>query len=321
MRVLPPPAADTRRGCCVQLLCRLGELILSEMKESRTASYWLAAVVIAVWSVTFVSTKLLLHHLSPTEILLYRVIIALALFTAVSPKRVKLPAKQELALAMGGFLGTTAYFMCENFALYYGTASNVALIVATAPLLTGLVVHIFVKEEPMTRNFIIGSIFCLLGISVIIFNGHFILKLNPMGDIMALAAALSFSFYSLIVRNFDRSVSMVVITRKTFFYALLTLLPLTLTPLVEWRPQELMRWDVAANLIFLGAVASAFCYWAWNKVIWGLGPVKANNLIYLTPPLAIICAALFLHERITVFALAGGALVLAGVSVSQRGTR
>lgn len=294
---------------------------MQEAKESRAVTYWLAAIVLLVWSITFVSTKYLLGHLSPTEILLYRIVIALALFTAVSPKPVKLPLKQELALALGGFLGTTAYFMCENFALFYGTASNVALIVSTAPLLTGLVVHIFVKEEPITRRFLIGSLFSLCGIAVIIFNGHFILKLNPLGDIMALAAALSFAFYSLIVRNIDRRISMVVITRKTFVYALLTMLPLTLTPLVQWRPQELMRPEVAGNLIFLGAVASAFCYWAWNKVIWGLGPVKANNLIYLTPVMTLVCAALILHERITVYALTGGALTLIGVAIAQHKKR
>ncbi len=290
-------------------------------KNIRVASYWLAGFVILIWSITFVSTKFLLARLSPTEILFYRVIIALALFTAVSPKPVRLPLKQELAIAAAGCLGTTVYFMCENFALFYGTASNVSLLVSTAPLLTGLVVHAFVRSEPITKNFITGSVFCLVGIAVIVFNGHFILKLNPLGDIIALLAALSFAFYSLIVRNIDRSISMVVITRKSFFYALLSMLPLTLTPLIQWRPEELMRWDVALNLLFLGALASAFCYWAWAKVIWGLGPVKANNLIYLSPPLAILCAALVLHEHITLFALLGGALTLIGVYISQREKR
>ncbi|MEG1913053.1 MAG: DMT family transporter [Cloacibacillus sp.] len=286
-------------------------------KNIRAGSYWLAGFVILIWSITFVSTKFLLARLSPTEILFYRVMIALALFTAVSPKRVRLPLKQELAIAAAGCLGTTVYFMCENFALFYGTASNVSLIVSTAPLLTGLVVHVFVRGEPISKKFITGSVFCLVGIAVIVFNGHFILKLNPLGDIIALLAALSFAFYSLIVRNIDRSISMVVITRKSFFYALLSMLPLTLTPLIQWRPEELMRWDVALNLLFLGALASAFCYWAWAKVIWGLGPVKANNLIYLSPPLAILCAALVLHEHITLFALLGGVLTLIGVYISQ----
>ncbi len=72
------------------------------------------------------------------------------------------------------------------------------------------------------------------------------------------------------------------------------------------------------NLIFLGVFASALCFLLWNKVIWELGAVKANNLACLTPPIAMISAAVVLHERITVFAAAGGLLILLGVYLSPK---
>ncbi|MEG1603044.1 MAG: DMT family transporter [Cloacibacillus sp.] len=281
--------------------------------------YWLAAAATIIWSITFVSTKLLLGHLSPTEILFYRIIIAYLIFFAMYPRRIKFGTlREECVFAMAGVLGISLYFMCENFALLYGTASNVALLVSTAPMLTGVVAHFCTKNEKMTKTFAIGSLFCLMGAFLIVFNGHFILKLNPLGDLISLAAALSFAFYSIIIRNINRDLSLIVITRKTFFYALLSMLPLTLTQLIQWRPDALFRWEVWANLLFLGAFASAFCTWAWSKVIWALGAVRANNLIYLTPPLVMINAAIILHERITVFAVAGGLLTLMGVYISQR---
>ncbi|MGD9640118.1 MAG: DMT family transporter, partial [Synergistaceae bacterium] len=136
---------------------------------------------------------------------------------------------------------------------------------------------------------------------------------------LAIMAALSFAFYSIIIRDLNRAVySAVVITRKTFFYSLLSLFPLLFTPLFEWDPGVLMKKEVFGNLIFLGVFASALCFLLWNKVIWELGAVKANNLIYLTPPIAMISAAVVLHERITVFAAAGGLLILLGVYLSQK---
>jgi drug/metabolite transporter (DMT)-like permease len=290
------------------------------MRKNIVLSYALAMFVIFIWSVTFVSTKILLKYLSPTEILFYRYVIAYFLFVAASPKMIwPLSFRDEARFALAGLLGVTLYFLCENFALSFSTASNVSLLVATAPMLTGLVSHFLTKNEKITTYFIYGGLLALAGVFLIVFNGHFVLRLNPAGDMLAIMAALSFAFYSIIIRDLNRGVySAVVITRKTFFYSLLSLIPLLFTPLFEWDPRVLMKKEVFSNLIFLGVFASALCFLLWNRVIWDLGAVKANSLIYLSPPLAMLSAAIVLHERITLFAGGGGLLILLGVYLSQK---
>ncbi len=290
------------------------------MKNKAIFSYLLALLVIFIWSVTFVSTKILLEYLSPTEILFYRYVIAYLLFFAASPKIMwPLSFRDEAKFALAGFLGVTLYFLCENFALSFSTASNVSLLVATAPMLTGIVSHFLTKSEKITMKFIYGGLLGMAGVFLIVFNGHFVLRLNPVGDILAIMAALSFALYSIIIRDLNRAVySAAVITRKTFFYSLLSLLPLLFTPLFEWDPGILIKKEVYGNLIFLGVFASALCFLLWNRVIWDLGAVKANNLIYLSPPLAMISASAVLNERITIFAAGGGMLILLGVFLSQK---
>ena len=285
----------------------------------RLTSYGLAAAVTLIWSVTFVSTKFLLEYLSPGEILLYRVAVAYAVFVAVSPRPLPMRGlRTEGRIAAAGLLGITVYFLCENTALSFSTASNVALLCSTAPLLTGVVSHFFTSNEKISRRFIAGSVFCLIGIFFIIFNGHFVLKLNPIGDMTALLAALSFAGFSVVIRDVKSDYTPVQITRKMLFYTLASLLLLALTPVVRLHPAQLMRPAVAANVLFLGLFASGFCTWGWNIVIWNLGAVKANNLIYLTPPLTMLFAALILDEKITLFAISGGLLILAGVYISQK---
>lgn len=288
--------------------------------KGRTLSYILALFVIFIWSITFVSTKVLLRYLSPTEILVYRYLIAYLLFVAIDPKFIKPRSfREETLFALAGFLGITLYFLCENFALSYSTAANVSLLVSTAPMLTGLVAHFMTKNEKITKNFLFGCLFGLAGVFLLVFNGRVILKLSPRGDILAIAAALSFAVYSIIIRDIDRAAyTPTIITRKTFFYSLVSLIPLLFTPWFRWNPGILTCPDVMWNLLFLGVFASAACFLLWNKVIWSLGAVKANNLIYLTPPMAMLAAFVILGERITIFAIAGGILILIGVYVSQK---
>ena len=286
--------------------------------DSKKVVYAMVMLATVIWSVTFVSTKVLLEYLSPTEILVYRYVIAYAVFMLINPKPVRLGTfKEETVFALCGITGVSLYFLLENFALYYSTAANVSLIVSTAPMLTGVVAHIFTKEEKITRGFLWGCLFGLGGVFLIVFNGHFILRLNPLGDLFAVLGALSFAFYSILIIKVNRGYSPIEITRKTFFYALLSLVPLLFTPAFHWKPAVLIRPNVLAHLTFLGVFASALCFIVWNKVIWSLGAVKANNLIYLTPPGTMLAAAVLIDEKITVFAVIGGLLILVGVYAAQ----
>ena len=168
--------------------------------DSKKVVYAMVMLATVIWSVTFVSTKVLLEYLSPTEILVYRYVIAYAVFMLISPKPVRLGTfKEETVFALCGITGVSLYFLLENFALYYSTAANVSLIVSTAPMLTGVVAHIFTKEEKITRGFLWGCLFGLGGVFLIVFNGHFILRLNPLGDLFAVLGALSFAFYSILI--------------------------------------------------------------------------------------------------------------------------
>ena len=287
--------------------------------RGRLFSYWLAAAIVFIWSVTFVSTKYLLGYLEPGEVLFYRVALAYALFAAADPRGGRAANwREEAVFAASGLLGVTLYFLFENTALAYSTASNVVLLCGTAPLLTGIFAHFFSRNEKLSRAFAAGSALCLAGIFLIVFNGRFVLKLNPLGDMLALCAALSFAAYSVVVKSVPASYTPARTARKMLFYTLVSLVALSFTPALDLHPAQLARPAVAANVLFLALFASAFCTWGWNIVIWNLGAVKANNLIYVTPPLTMLFSALILRERITLFAIAGGALILAGVYISQR---
>lgn len=286
---------------------------------SYPAGYALALTTVFIWSVTFVATKHLLGFLMPAEILFYRVLLAYAVYFIADPRPLPTQGRREEAtLAAASACGVTLYFLLENTALSYSTPANVSLLCATSPLLTGLAAHFFAPDEKLSKRFAAGSVFCLTGISFVILNGRFILRLNPLGDIMALGAALSFAVFSVLVKGVKLTCTPVQTARKMLFYALVSFIPLFLTPIISLHPKELLNPSVSGSLLFLAICASAFCTWSWNMVIWTLGPVKANNLIYLIPPVTSLFSYIALGDKPTVFAITGGVLIMAGVYVSQK---
>ena len=288
--------------------------------KGKAATYLAAMSVIVIWGVTFVSTKYLLVWLTPTEILLCRYVIAYAVFFAMNPRPLPLlPRKDELTAAFCGLLGMTLYFIFENTSLLFTTASNCSLIAASAPMMTGILANLMTPDEKFTRRFLVGCVLGFCGIFLIVCNGHFVLRLNPLGDMLVVLAALSFSLYSVKLRSIGGKYPAEVVTRKMIFYSLLSLAPFALTPQVSWKPRALMEFSVWSNLLFLGALASAYCFFTWNKVIMSLGAVKANVMIYLSPAVTMVCAAIILKEKITPLAVAGGLLILAGVYIAQKG--
>jgi drug/metabolite transporter (DMT)-like permease len=156
------------------------------------------------------------------------------------------------------------------------------------------------------------------GVIVVVMNGHFVLHLSPRGDLLAFAACLCWAFYSLLMIPANARYDTVFVTRKVFFYGLLSMTPyyimypdLNLRLLLE-QPQLL--W----NLLFLGCVASMLCFLTWTWVLKKLGAVVATNYVYLNPVITIVFAWFLLGEPITLWFLLGTILVLLGMFLADR---
>ena len=121
------------------------------------------------------------------------------------------------------------------------------------------------------------------------------------------------------LKKLDGRHSTLEITRKVFFYGVVTLLPVfAFTPL-RFDTALFRNPVVAGNLLFLGLVASLFCFAVWNTAVKHLGTVKTSNYIYLVPLVALISSAIVLNERITPVALGGAVLILGGVYIAENG--
>ena len=280
----------------------------------------LAILTSAIWGTTFISSKLLLQEgLSPASIMILRFVLAyLLMLPFVRGKWFCKSLKDELLMVLLGISGGSLYFLLENTALVYTQASNVAIIIAATPLLTMLTVNLLDRGKGASKRLYGYSLMSLAGVALVIFNGNFILKLNPIGDLLTFGAVVTWVIYSIIIAKVQDRYSSWMITRKIFFYGVITLLPYFLFEPWGVTLEMLSRPMVWGNIAYLGVLASLGCYVAWNIVIKRLGAVDATNYLYINPIVAMITANLLLGERITPLAIAGTVLILVGVYLAER---
>ena len=283
-----------------------------------------AFFTIFVWGLTFISTRVLMVSFTPVEIMFFRLFLALLALLVISPPRLDRlrldgPAlRAELKVMLAGLCGVTLFFLFQNLALLYTLTANVSVLISVAPLFTALVSRLVLGDR-LKSSFFVGFTAAMLGIILIAFNGSLVLKLDPLGDLLSLLAALSWAFYSVVVKQIDPPPgAMFALTRKVFFYGLLFMLPVL--PLFHFRLglERLAGGSNLLNLLFLGVVASALCYLTWNYAVHRLGPVRTSAYIYVVPVITIIASALLLHEPITLVAMIGVALILAGMALTER---
>lgn len=289
------------------------------MGNKKTIGHLAALLTIVIWGTTFISTKILLVDFKPVEILFFRFVMGFVILLAISPKRLKTKSrKEELTFVLAGLCGICLYYLLENIALTYTLASNVGVIISVAPFFTAIAAHLFMKSEEKLRiQFFAGFIVAMIGIVLISFNRQN-LELNPLGDLLAIAAALVWAVYSILTKKIGSfGYPVILSTRRTFFYGILFMIPTLFFFDFQLELSRFTGITYLFNILYLGLGASALCFVTWNFAVKELGAVKTSVYIYMVPVITVITSVLILHEKLTLLAGIGTVLTLIGLFLSE----
>ena len=162
----------------------------------------------------------------------------------------------------------------------------------------------------------------LVGVVLVVLNGSLNFHLNPIGDLLALLAGISWAVYSILIKKYTETMDGFLVTRRVMLWAFVTAVPLmlifdgmpNLTPLFT-QPKALLSW------LFLGILGNAVCFALWNIAFKRLGVVVTNNYLYASPFVTLIVGWLLLHEPISWMGLLGAVFITVGVIVAQRDSR
>jgi drug/metabolite transporter (DMT)-like permease len=290
------------------------------MNKNLLWGHLLALATVIIWGTTFVATKVLLRELQPVDIMFYRFALAYAVLFILYPKVERVQSWREEGLFFAaGLSGVTLYFLAENMALDYTLASNVGLIIAAAPIFTAILAHFGTRDEKLQKKIILGFCFAFAGVFLVMFNGNIVLAVSPRGDFLALAAALCWAGYCVLLKKMGDRYHRIYLTRKIFFYGLVTMTPVFLICYQPGSAAKLATPHVIGNILFLGLAGSSLGYVLWNMAVQLLGAVKTSHYLYLVPFVTVLTARVILREELTLMAVAGACFILLGVYVAERG--
>lgn len=287
-------------------------------RSSNFIPHVFASLSAIVWGLTFVSTKTLIGEgLTPLQIFVYRFALAYVCMLPLMRRLWAASIKDEAVLMLGGLCGGSLYFLTENTALGITFASNVSLLICTAPIFTVLLERLIWKT-PLRKSLLGGSLLALAGVAAVVANENMEFEISPLGDFLTIVAAILWAFYSIIVKKLSRTYDTFFISRKVFFYGVISVLPLFSSSTGHADLALLGRSAVWANIMFLGILASMLCYMMWNVSVKALGADKASNYIYVNPLVTIIASAIFLGEPLTAYTFVGAAAIIGGVFIAER---
>lgn len=296
-------------------------------KNSKITGHIGALLTVICWGCSFIASKVLMEDaaMTPVEVYVYRFTLAYLMMLAFTFGEIRSKSwKDELQMALCGICSGTLYFLMENYALIYTSTGNVSLLSSISPIFTAILLAVIYKTG-LKRGEIIGSVVAFLGVALVIMSEAISkglgMEIHPIGDILAISCALSWAVYSIAIKRLIPIYNTFFLTRKLFFYGLITSLPLLWIQNEPLHLQELFNLShpqYLINLIFLAVMCSSMAYLLWNESMKIIGPLATNNYLYFQPPVTMIAGCLLLGETIYPFGYVGCVLVLCGLMVADK---
>jgi len=283
-------------------------------------------LAVLIWGASFAFTKRALAEVSPLALVLARcglgsiVMLALTrepgLFRGLRPR----DWIQLSAVSLSGVVGQQ---VIQAFALRQTSANHAGWILAATPIVVALAMAAIFGERMGWRSwsgFALGA----AGTLLVVFSRQTVsgvgLVATQRGDSLFTASCFNWAFYVVMMDRWpgsrpQRTVTVLSMVMGFGFMAAACLAG------GQWRELGHVSPGGWLCLGYLGALSSAVGYLFWNAGVEEIGPSATSAFLYLEPLAALTAGRLMLGEGIAAKAVAGGALILAGVYWVNAGRR
>lgn len=275
-----------------------------------------------LWGGTFIAGRMLADSVAPASAAFLRFVIAsaamLIVVQLVEKKLLRPPKKLWLPLILLGMTGVFAYNVFFFNGLHHISGGRASLIISCTPLVITIFAAFFLRER-LTAVKSCGVILSLFGAVTVISNGHpgslFTGGFGP-GEKALVGCVLSWSAYSIIGRSVVQTLSpLSAVCYSSMIGTLLLVVPAAREGLFS-RLSTITSVDWT-SLAYLGFFGTALGFSLYYQAIKKIGASRAGIFINLVPLFSILLSWLILGESIKPIVLAGGLLILTGVSLTN----
>jgi drug/metabolite transporter (DMT)-like permease len=280
-----------------------------------------AAAALLIWGATPMITRLAVLEIEPSAVGILRTVLAAALAVPLAVAfRLPRPRggrewRQLLVSALGGFVLFPVLF---GLGVRYTSASHAALVLAVAPLFTGLFAAAVERRAPK-RDWWLGAALAFAGeVALVSFRGDLSASEASLGgDLLVLTACLSAAAGYVAGARLATGIT----TWATTFWGIglggVILLPLAVVRLgpQAWGGAGPVGWSAVVYLA-LGATIAGYICWYWALQRGGIARIGATQ--FAQPVIALGFAVTILREPLTAPLVIAALLIIAGVALAQR---
>jgi drug/metabolite transporter (DMT)-like permease len=276
---------------------------------------------VAVWSVSFVATKVAVLDGAPMACALIRFVMASAALLTVHTalgRSLAIPRDCWRLVVYGAMTGTTMTFAFENLALTYTTAGNSAMLQALSPMLTAAGAWVFLRERLALRQWA-GMALAAAGTAALVGPG---VAVTGPGDVLMGVVMVMGAAYGLCSK--DLAGRLPALTALTWMLVVGTvgLVPFAVIEAVvfdAWLPPRTMEgWGALA---YLGLLSSGVAYLAWQWALARLPVSTVGAFLYLMPLGTLAVGAVWIGEPLGWVRLGLAGVILVGVYMAVESSR
>lgn len=285
-----------------------------------------ALLATAFWSGNFVVSRGLSESIHPFNLAFYRWLTASLLFTPFAIKSLirewTIVKKRLPYLVLTALLGVSTFNTLIYFAGRSTTAVNMSLIMLTFPIFILLISILFFKERLGLKK-LLGIAVVLSGVISIVSQGQATKLLNLTlneGDPLMLMAAFMFAIHSHLIKNKDKQMSIITLQYSTFVIGAILLLPFHLWT-SNTHQEVVFTLPILGSILYVAICASLISFLSWNKAIDKIGAVSAGMIYYLLPLFSGLVAFVLLGEKLHVYHLISGFLIITGILIINHRTK
>ncbi len=279
-------------------------------------------VMVLFWSLNYVVSKVALRHFPPLLLAGLRTMIAGAVMVPVyafaatrDPKHQPLRLADLPVLCALGVFGVAMNQFFFVVGVNLTSVGHTGIINGLGPILV-LLIAAGVRQERITVGKAIGMAIALGGLAILE-RGRAGSAATFTGDALVFIGSAAFAVFAVFGKSVTGRYGAVTVNAVAYFSGAILLTPLTVW---QWRGFSLDSpgWAGWLSILYMAVFSSIICYLIFYWALRHIPASRVSAFQYLQPLFAAVLAFALLGEPITTALAGGGALVLAGVFVTER---
>ena len=273
----------------------------------------------AIWGASYTLIKLAISGLSPSQLVLSRLLLGAVLLLVVAKARsLRLPAFGPVwgHFGVSSALGMVAPFLLLAWGEQHTSAAMAGTIIAALPLVTMAFVSVILPTESITSRKLAGMTIGFAG-TVLVISPWRSEGGQLVGQLAVLAAATCYAAQTVYVRKFLSPLGLppLVLAASQLLVALIE--QSLITPFMPWQTPA---WTpaVIGSTVLLGFLGTGIGYVLYFRLIADLGATTASAVNYLVPVAALVISSLGLQDETSWNMWLGVGLVLVGLGVAEK---